>query len=212
MGGWFRKEIKSIADLKGLRFRIGGYAGKVLARLGALPQQLAGGDLYAALDKGSIDAAEWVGPYDDEKLGLNKVARYYYYPGWWEGGTEVALLVNLKAYSALPVEYKAALDVACYEATLDMVSKYDALNPGALRRLVATGTELRPFARELLEACFKAANDQYDEDVSGNANFRKVFEPWKKFRDEEVLWFRVAEGSFDNFMMSMNARQINAKK
>ncbi len=95
MGGWFRKEMKSPADWKGLKMRIGGFAGTVIAKLGAVPQQLGAGDIYPALEKGTIDAAEWVGPYDDEKLGFNKVCKYYYYPGWWEGGPELDTFVNI---------------------------------------------------------------------------------------------------------------------
>ena len=212
MGGWFRKEIKTVADLKGLKFRIGGYAGKVLTRLGVVPQQIAGGDIYPALEKGTIDAAEWVGPYDDEKLGFNKVAKYYYYPGWWEGGPAIDMFVNQKAYDALPAEYKSAFEVACYEATIDMVAKYDSLNPPALRRLVAGGTQLRPFSREIMEASFAAANEEYDEVSQKNAAFKKVYESWRKYRDEQVLWFRVAEAQFDNFMQSAQAKAAAAAK
>ena len=211
MGGWFRKEVKTVADLKGLKFRIGGYAGTVLAKLGVVPQQLAGGDIYPALEKGTIDAAEWVGPYDDEKLGFAKVARYYYYPGWWEGGPQVDMFVNQKAYDALPAEFKAALEVACAEATLDMISKYDAVNPPALRRLVGAGTQLRPFPREVMEACLKAANETYAENSAKNLKFRKVYEAWSKWRDEQLLWFRVAESQFDNFMQA-SGRTAAAKK
>ncbi len=110
MGGWFRKEIKSVADLKGLKFRIGGMAGLVLAKLDVVPQMIAGPDIYPALEKGTIDGAEWVGPYDDEKLGFNKVAKYYYYPGWWEGGPMLMALVNEKKWNELPKAYQAALD------------------------------------------------------------------------------------------------------
>ncbi|MCP6755648.1 ABC transporter substrate-binding protein, partial [Klebsiella pneumoniae] len=143
-GGFFRKEIKTVDDLKGLKFRVGGFAGTILQRLGAVPQQLAAGDIYPALEKGTIDAAEWVGPYDDEKLGFNKVAKFYYYPGWWEGGPQIDLFAGQKALDALPPDFRAALETACAESTLDMISKYDAVNPPALRRLAATGTQLRP--------------------------------------------------------------------
>src|SRR6202521_4581925 len=163
MGGWFRKEINTVDDLQGLKFRIGGYAGRVLQKLGAVPQQLAGGDIYPALEKGTIDAAEWVGPYDDEKLGLYKIAKFYYYPGWWEGGPELDLFVNTKAWEALPKDYQSILESACAEANVDMVAKYDALNPAALRRLVAAGVQLRPFPREIMQASYKAAVEVYDE-------------------------------------------------
>ncbi len=147
MGGWFRKEIKSVADMKGLKMRIGGMAGLILAKLGVVPQQLGAPDIYPSLEKGTIDAAEWVGPYDDEKLGFNKVAKYYYYPGFWEGGPMLMSLVNQKKWAELPKHYQAALDAACGEANQWMLAKYDAQNPPALRRLVASGTQLRPFPR-----------------------------------------------------------------
>ncbi len=200
MGGWFRKEIKTVADLKGLKMRIAGLAGRVLSKVGVVPQQISGGDIYPALEKGTIDAAEWVGPYDDEKLGFNKVAKYYYYPGWWEGGPQLDLFVNIKQWEALPPEYKSILESACAEANLDMLAKYDAVNPAALRRLVGQGVQLRPFSREILNACYAAANAVYAEEAEKNAKFKKIYEPWKKFRDDQILWFRVAEQNFDNFM------------
>ncbi len=212
MGGWFRKEIKSVADLKGLKFRIGGYAGQVLSRLGVVPQQIAGGDIYPSLEKGTIDGAEWVGPYDDEKLGFSKVAKYYYYPGWWEGGPEVDLFVNLKAWEALPAEFKAALEVSTAEATIDMIAKYDSLNPPALRRLVASGTQLRPFPRDVMDACYKAANEQYAAASASNAKFKKVYDQWSKYRDEQLLWFRVAEAQFDTYMQGVSMRGGAPKK
>jgi len=202
MGGFFRKELKTVADMKGLKMRIGGFAGVVLQKLGLVPQQIAGGDIYPALEKGTIDAAEWVGPYDDEKLGLYKVAKYYYYPGWWEGGPELDLFVNNKAWAALPKDYQSVLEAACYEANVDMLAKYDALNPPALRKLVAQGVQLRPFPREIMLASWKAANEVYEETMAKNAAFKKIYEPWKKFRDEEILWFRVSENGFDSFMAS----------
>ncbi|WP_042704778.1 TRAP transporter substrate-binding protein [Azospirillum sp. B506] len=207
MGGWFRKEIKTVEDLKGLKFRIGGFAGQVLAKLGTVPQQIAGGDIYPSLEKGTIDAAEWIGPYDDEKLGFNKVAKYYYYPGWWEGGLNVSLLINKQQWEQLPKQYKAVLEAACFEANLTMNAKYDAENPAALRRLVAGGAQLRPFPREVMEACYKAATELYDETAKTNPKFAKIYEPWKKFRDEEYLWFRVAENSFDNFAFTAGLKR-----
>jgi TRAP-type mannitol/chloroaromatic compound transport system substrate-binding protein len=207
MGGWFRKEIKTVEDLNGLKFRIGGFAGQVLTRLGVVPQQIAGGDIYPALEKGTIDAAEWVGPYDDEKLGFHKVARFYYYPGWWEGCAQIAMFINMQAWEQLPKMYQTALVSASVEATTWMVAKYDADNPAALRRLAAQGTQLRPFTREVMTACHKAAYELYEETAKTNENFRKVYEPWKKFRDEEYLWFRVAENTFDNFVYSVGSQQ-----
>ena len=146
MGGWFRKEVKTVADMSGLKFRVGGFAGTVLQKIGVVPQQIAGGDIYPALEKGTIDAAEWVGPYDDEKLGFYKVAPYYYYPGFWEGGPALTAFVNKAKYDALPENYKAILKAAGDEATVVTQAKYDALNPPALKKLVAAGAQLRPFS------------------------------------------------------------------
>ena len=202
MGGWFRKPINKVADLKGLKMRIGGTGGLPLTKLGVVPQQIAGGDIYPALEKGTVDAAEWVGPYDDEKLGFAKVAKYYYYPGWWEGGPELDLLVNIKAWESLPPEYKAILESACAEANVWMVAKYDALNPDALKRLLASGVKLQPFSNEIMAACYKASAEVYDEFATKNPKFKKVYDSWKKFRNEQNQWFAVAESRFDNFMIA----------
>ncbi|MBL8568546.1 MAG: TRAP transporter substrate-binding protein [Phreatobacter sp.] len=206
MGGWFRKEIRTVGDLNGLKFRVGGFAGRILTKLGVVPQQIAGGDIYPALEKGTIDAAEWVGPYDDEKLGFAKVAPFYYYPGWWEGGAQLQTMANIAKWDALPKHYKAAFDAAAYQAGTWMQAKYDAANPAALRRLVAAGTQLRPFSVEILEACFKAANEVYTEVSAQNAWFKRVLDHTVAFRNEEYLWFQVAEYSFDSFMIRMRAR------
>ena len=202
MGGWYRKEINTPDDLKGLKMRIGGFAGAVIAKLGAVPQQIAGGDIYPALEKGTIDAAEWVGPYDDEKLGFNKVAPIYYYPGWWEGGPMLSVMPNLAAWEKLPPSYKAALETACAAADTGMMARYDAANPAALKRLVAGGTQLKPFSVEVLTACYKAAQELYDETSAANPKFKKVYDAWKPFRDEQFLWFRIAEGVYDSFTFS----------
>ena len=208
MGGWFRKEIKTVDDLKGLKMRTSGFAGQVLSKLGVVPQQIAGGDIYPALEKGAIDAAEWVGPYDDQKLGFNKVAPYYYYPGWWEGGPQLSNYINIAKWNELPRSYQAIVEAASAKAHTSMLAKYDAENPKALRQLIAGGTKLTPFSQPIMEACFMAANDVYAETVASNAKFKKIYDQWKPFRAEEVLWFRVVENTFDNFM----ARQSAASK
>jgi TRAP-type mannitol/chloroaromatic compound transport system substrate-binding protein len=199
MGGWFRKEIKSVADLKGLKFRIGGMAGLVVDKLGVVPQMIGGPDIYPALEKGTIDAAEWVGPYDDEKLGFNKVAKYYYYPGWWEAGPILMALINEKKWNELPKSYRAALSAACGEACIWMTAKYDADNPMALRKLVAGGTLLRPFPKAVMEACEKASFELYEELKAKSAHWKKIYPAWKKFRDDEFLWFRAAESTYENY-------------
>ncbi len=205
MGGWFRKEINTVDDLKGLKFRIAGFAGLVMTKLGVVPQQIAGGDIYPALEKGTIDAAEWVGPYDDQKLGFAKVAPNYYYPGWWEGNAALHAFFNLDKWNALPKHYQAVLRSACAEANSWVRTKYDTDNPKALRELVASGTKLLPFSQPILEASFKASNEVYAETNAKNANFKKIYDSMMAFRKEEVLWFRVAENTFDNFMARQSA-------
>jgi TRAP-type mannitol/chloroaromatic compound transport system substrate-binding protein len=202
MGGWYRKEINSIADLDGLKMRIGGFAGAVMAKLGVVPQQIAGGEVYAALEKGTIDATEWVGPYDDEKLGFYKVAKYYYYPGWWEGSAMLHYFINTERWNELPKSYQAIVTAAAAQSNLRMQARYDAANPAALRKLVAGGAELRAFSEEVLTACFGAANEVYAEKSGENADFKKIYEHMKAFRNDAYLWNQLTDGTFDNFMMA----------
>ena len=201
MGGWYRKEINTVADLQGLKMRIGGFAGKIMEKLGVVPQQIAGGDIYPSLEKGTIDAAEWVGPYDDEKLGFYKVAKYYYYPGFWEGGPALHTLVNLAKWNELPKNYQAVFTSACEAANCDMMASYDHKNPAALRRLVAGGAELRPFSQEVLQAAFDASTATYTEIMGSNAAFKKIFESQMAFRKDAYLWAQISEYTFDTFMM-----------
>jgi len=201
MGGWFRKEINTVEDLKGLKFRVGGFAGKVMEKLGVVPQQIAGGDIYPSLEKGTIDGAEWVGPYDDEKLGFFKVAPYYYYPGWWEGGPTVHFMFGKKAFEELPKAYQSMLRSICQGVDADMLQKYDYKNPTAIKSLVAQGAQLRPFTPEVLDACFKAANEVYAEMSANNPAFKKIWESIKAFRSENYTWAQIAEYNYDTFMM-----------
>jgi TRAP-type mannitol/chloroaromatic compound transport system substrate-binding protein len=201
MGGWFRKEIVTADDLKGLRMRIGGFAGSVMQRLGVVPHQLPGGETLAAFEKGTIDAAEWVGPYDDEKLGLQKAARYYYYPGWWEGGAMLHVQVNKAKWDALPPTYKSALESAATEAGAFIVARYDAQNPQALKRLVAAGTQLRPFSEATLDACFQAAQQAYAEISGKNEDFKKIWDAIRAFRLDQYLWLQLADSTYDNYMI-----------
>jgi TRAP-type mannitol/chloroaromatic compound transport system substrate-binding protein len=206
MGGWFRKEIKTVADLSGLKFRIGGIAGQVMQKVGVVPQQIAGGDIYPALEKGTIDAAEWVGPYDDEKLGFQKVAKYYYYPGFWEGGTAVHIFCNLEKWNSLPKNYQAIIANASANANDWMAARYDMQNPGALKRLVAGGTQLRPFTNEVLEACLKATNELWAEISAKNADFKKTIDSMQAYRSDQYLWWQVAEYTYDSFMIRSRTR------
>ncbi|MGP0094079.1 MAG: TRAP transporter substrate-binding protein [Xanthobacteraceae bacterium] len=201
MGGWFRKEIKEPADLRGLKFRIGGYAGEVLARVGVVPQQLAGGDIYPALERGTLDACEWVGPYDDEKLGLNKVAQFYHYPGWWEGGAVLHNFINLEKWNGLSPTYQSIIRSASSRANEWMLAKYDASNPAALKRLISAGAQLRPFPPAVMDVCLKASLDLYQEISANNAAFKKAWESTLAFRNDEYLWWRVAEYTYDNYLI-----------
>jgi TRAP-type mannitol/chloroaromatic compound transport system substrate-binding protein len=206
MGGWWRKEIKTVADLKGVKMRIGGMAGLIMAKLGVVPQQLGAPDIYPALEKGTIDAAEWVGPYDDEKLGFQKVAPFYYYPGWWEGGTTQHFMFNIAKFEELPKNYKAIVTAAAGAANIEETARYDARNPQAIKRLVASGAQLRPFSQPIMEACLKAANEIYAEISSKNADFKKVYDNMVAFRNDEYLWWQVAEFTYDSFMIRTRPR------
>jgi TRAP-type mannitol/chloroaromatic compound transport system substrate-binding protein len=165
-----------------------------------VPQQLAGGDIYPALEKGTIDAAEWVGPYDDEKLGFYKVAPHYYYPGWWEGGPMLLAFVNLEKWNALPKYYQSVLEQAGHYASNWMMAKYDQANPQALRRLLANGAKLHAFPPPVMEASFKAAKELHSEVAATNADFKKVYDSLTAFSNNGYQWFQVAEVGYDNFM------------
>lgn len=199
MGGWFKREVNSVSELQGLKMRIPGLGGKVMAALGVNVQVLPGGEIFLALDRGAIDAAEFVGPYDDEKLGLADAANFYYYPGWWEPGATLNLQVNQAAWDKLPSEYQEALRTATYEANINMLAKYDALNGAALKRLVAKGVQLTPYADEILQAAQTAAFDLFEESASNDGTFKTVYEQWKTFRTEVYGWNRVNELSFARF-------------
>ncbi len=206
MGGWFRKEINTTEDLKGLKFRVGGFAGTILAKLGTVPQQLAAGDIYPALEKGTIDAAEWVGPYDDEKLGFAKIAKNYYYPGWWEGCGQAHNIMNMAKWNELPKNYQAAIISASNDAWVWTLAKYDAVNPPALLRLISNGAILRAFPQPVLEDCYRAATAIYEDLAKTNPHFKKLYESLVPFRANAYAWLQVAELGFDSFQIRMRAR------
>ena len=204
MGGWYRKEIKTAADLKGLKMRMGGgLFGEAMAKLGVVAQNMPGGEIYQALEKGTLDATEFVGPYDDEKLGFNKVAPYYYYPGWWEGGAELEFFANTKAYDALSAENKAIVQAATAVAARDMTAKYDAVNPIALKRLVAAGTKLKPFSKAIMDAGFKASMEVFAEHEAKSPEFKKIHQDMRAFQRDQVLWERFSEYRYDSYMHSV---------
>ena len=202
MGGWYRKEIKSMADIKGMKMRIGGFGGKVLSAIGGVPQNIPGGEIYQALEKGTIDATEWVGPYDDQKLGFYKVAKNYVYPAWWEGGPQLTLYVNSKAYAALSPENKAIIEAAATWAHVDMQAKYDGRNPRALKELVGQGVKLQRMPKDVMEAAFKASQALYADLASKNPNWKKIFADYEAFRRDQNQWFRFSEMGYDSFMQA----------
>ena len=202
MGGWFRKEVKTLEDVKGLKIRIAGLGGNVYAALGAVPQQIAGGDIYPALEKGTIDAAEWVGPYDDEKLGFYKVAKNYYYPGWWEPGPVIHFFVNKAQWAKLPKEYQEAFQAAAYEANVTMMAEYDHKNPGALSKLLQNGVKLQAYSPEILNAAYSAAQQLYADESAKNPAFKKIYTDFDKYRKTQNAWFSVAEYRMDGFLQS----------
>jgi TRAP-type mannitol/chloroaromatic compound transport system substrate-binding protein len=206
MGGWFRREINHPDDLRGVKMRVGGAAAAVLARTGVVPQQLPGGEILAALERGTVDAAEWVGPYDDEKLGLHRVARYYYYPGWWEGGAMLHVQINKAKWESLPPAYQAILGAAAAETTQYIVGRYDSQNPQALKRLIAAGTQLRPFSETILDVCYRAANEFYAEISGKNEDFKRIWDSLKAFRLDQYLWLQVADSSYDNYMITQQRK------
>lgn len=210
MGGFYRRELKSAADLAGLKIRAGGLAGRVLQRLGAVPEQTARGDIVSALAAGTLDAVTWVGPYDDAKLDdggkLQKAAPYYYYPGWWRGGSMVHVVFNKAKFDGLPEAFRAALRTAALATHTSVLASYDAANPKALKALVIAGAELRAFPQDLLEAAYKAATDVYREISDGNARFKTMLDSATAFRADQYLWWQVSEYTFDNFMIRQRAR------
>lgn len=202
MGGWFRKEINTVADLQGLKMRIPGLGGEVMKRLGVVTQTIPGGEIFTALDAGTVDAAEWVGPYDDEKLGLNKAAQFYYYPGWWEPGAALEVQINLDKWKSLPVEYQEIMKSAAYEANLTMLSRYEARNREALARLVTAGTQLRPYSQEILQAAQTAAFAYYAELAAKDPDFKAVYDLFTAFRTQIYSWNKLNEGGFEDFVFA----------
>ncbi len=200
MGGWFRKEIKSVADLQGVQMRIGGFGGSVISKIGVVPKQIPGNQIYPDLEKGAIDAAEWVGPYDDFKLGFYKVAPYYYYPGWWEGGAMLHFMFNKQKWAELPKAYQAIATAAAAASNEWMLAKYDALNPAALKQCVGNGAKLAPFPQDVMEASFKAANETYVDLDAKNPAWKKIYGALKAFRADQYLWLQVPDYTFDTFM------------
>lgn len=201
MGGWFLREVRAPADFKGMKMRLGGgLVGEVMAKLGVIPQSIPGGEIYQALQKGQIDAAEWIGPYDDQKLGFHKVAPYYYYPGWWEGGPEVDFFVQRKALDSLPNDLKLIVEAATAMAHSDMLARYDANNPLALKQLVTAKTKVLPFSQAVMDAAFKATMEVFADNDAKSPEWKKIYTAMRNFQRDQILWFRFAEARYDTFM------------
>ncbi|MDX1419163.1 MAG: ABC transporter substrate-binding protein [Rubricoccaceae bacterium] len=204
MGGWFRRPVGALADLRGLKIRIPGLGGEVMDRLGALPQTIAGGEVYQALERGVVDAAEWIGPYDDERLGFQNVVQTYHYPGWWEPGAVLSFYVNQAEYDRLPEAYKEALAVASQEANARMLAEYDAQNPPALRRLVEGGVRLVPFPDDVMRAARDAARDLLEEGADPGG-YRALLDAYRRFQTDSDRWLATAEQAYNQFTYGLGA-------
>ena len=199
MGGWFRTEVDSMDDMQGLKMRIPGLGGSVMSEMGVNTQVLPSGEIYPSLERGAIDAVEWVGPYDDEKLGFHEVADYYYYPGWWEPGPALTFYVNRDAYESLPTQYQEALKTAAAEADLHMLAQYDHKNPAALDRLLDKGTTLRRFPDEVMTEAQTVTQQLLEDNAKGNKQYRKIYEAYKEAREDAYRWFGTAEMGYADF-------------
>jgi TRAP-type mannitol/chloroaromatic compound transport system substrate-binding protein len=206
MGGWFRKEIHALVDLVGLRIRIGGLGGRVFARLGARPQTLAADEICSALDHNLVDGAEWIGPYDDERLGLGRAAPFYYYPGWWSGGSSMQFFIDRAKWEGLPASHRSILRSAAARVDAEVQAGYDAANPAALKRLLQAGIRLRPFPVEVMEVAHRATQELYAEIGRDNPTFRRFHDATMAFRNDAYLWWQVAEFGYDAFMIRSRGR------
>ncbi|APB33713.1 TRAP dicarboxylate transporter subunit DctP [Gloeomargarita lithophora Alchichica-D10] len=198
MGGWFRREVPRLSDLKGLKMRLPGLGGKVMAQMGVNVQVLPGSELFLALERGALDAAEWVGPYDDLRLGLPRAARYYYYPGWWEPGPSVELLINLRAWEQLPLSYQKALELAAQASNLALLSQYEGRNQTALQQLKTGGTQLRPYGDDILKTAWQVTQDLLADQSRRSSAFQKIYQPWRQFQKESLTWEKT--GSLSTIM------------
>ncbi len=199
MGGWFNRTIDSAQDLRGLKMRIPGLGGRVMDQLGVNVQVLAGGEIYPSLERGAIDAAEWVGPYDDLKLGFHEIVNHYYYPGWWEPGPALTFYVNRDAWNQLPSTYQQALEVAAAEANLQMLARYDAQNPAAFQQLLDAGVQVHPFPDDVMRAA-RDISTQILDDASSTPEYRTIYEAYKKWREASYRWFGTAELAYARFV------------
>ncbi|MEX2541494.1 MAG: TRAP transporter substrate-binding protein DctP [Trueperaceae bacterium] len=198
--GWYNKEINTPADLRGLTIRFPGFGGQVLSRVGANVQNLPGGEIFLALDTGVIDAADWVGPYDDEILGLQNAARYYYFPSWAEPGASLSAYIDKSLYDGLPADIQSAIRAASAEANQRMLAKYNARNEPALQRLIAGGTEVRTMSNDILSTLESATNEIHEQNASGNELYRRTLESYQAFQASVREWHRTGDHAYNSYI------------
>ncbi len=206
MGGWFKKEINALDDLKGLRFRINGLGAPIFARLGAVPFEMPHADVVGALESNVLDGAEFLCPHDDERLGLVKMAKHNYGPCWWESAGMVHLVVNLEKWNALPKAYRSVIARACDAVNLGMLAKYDAINPPALRRLVAAGAAIHQFPQPVLEVCHRIAVEHFAEIAAKDAKFKKGLDSVTAFRRDQLQWLQASDHAYDALQIALSGR------
>lgn len=200
MGGWYRKPLRSPADLKGLKMRIGGLGGQVLARLGGKPSTESSGDTFTALQRGSLDAAEWSSPHDDLRLGLHDLCKHYAFPGWWKGSAQFSLYINQRAFDALSDENQTIVEVAAAAAHQDILAGYDRRNPDAIEQLVATGTKLFGMPKPVLDAAWQASQQLHAELAEKNPQWRKIHASYAAFQKDLAWSWGRSEIGFDNYL------------
>jgi TRAP-type mannitol/chloroaromatic compound transport system substrate-binding protein len=199
MGGWFNKEINGVADLKGLKMRIPGLGAEVLKLAGGTPQNTPGPEIFTALQTGTIDATEWVGPLNDLAFGLFRAARYYYYPGWHEPGTTLEVMVNKEVFESLPEDLQAVVEIACQAANLDMQSEFMARNVDSLNTLVEEhGVELRQFPDEVIDYLQELTEVVLQNQADEDADFARVYASYSDFRKKVESWSAISEQHYMN--------------
>lgn len=196
MGGWFNREIKTIEDLQGLTMRIPGLGGKVLAKSGGTPRLVPGGEIYTNLERGVIDATEWIGPLHDYKMGFHKVAKYYYYPGWHEPGPVLEMMINKPKFQSLPEDLQEILRTACLRLSRWMMAEFDARNGEYLAKLQEEGVTLKVFPEEVLEVLRKNTAEVINELIEKDPKSRKVYEAFSAFKKNVGSWMEVSEKVF----------------
>jgi TRAP-type mannitol/chloroaromatic compound transport system substrate-binding protein len=197
MGGWFNKKIETIDDYKGLKMRIPGLGGKVVAKAGGTVVLTPGGEIFTSLERGVIDATEWVGPYHDLRMGFYQAAKYYYYPGWHEPGTALEFIFNKKAYESLPKDLQHIVDAACAENDVWALAEFDANNGAALQTLINKhNVKVFKFPDKVLDALRPLALEVVEEQAAKTPMARKVNESFKKFQKVVGSWGSISEKSY----------------